>query len=48
MFFIFLNFEPLIILKLFLLIESVSSAQNQRMMFKSLLMSYFIIKQTKS
>ena len=44
----FFGFKPSIILKLFLNIEGVTTSENQRIIFKSLLMSYFIIKQKKS
>ena len=44
----FLGFEPRIILKLFLNIEGITTSENQRILFESLLMSYFIIKQNKS
>ena len=42
----FFGFEPqiIIILKLFLHIDVVATSENQRIIFKSLLMSYFIIK----
>ena len=42
------GFEPEIILKLFLNIEGVKTSENQRIILKSLLMSYFIIKYNKS
>ena len=44
----FFYFEPLIILILFIYILCVTMSANQRIIFKSLLMSYFVIKQNKS
>ena len=41
---IFIGFEPWIILKLFLNIEGLPMPQNQRIIFKSYMMCYFIIK----
>jgi len=40
----FFGFEPCIILELFLNIEGVTVSETQRIIFKSLLVSYFIIK----
>ena len=40
-----LDFEPKIIVMLFLGAKDVASSKNQRNTFKPLLMSYFIIKQ---
>ena len=48
MFFIFLGFEPKITLKSFLSIEGVTTPENQIIIFKSLFMFYFIIKQKKN
>ena len=41
-------FDPSIILKLFLHLEGVTTPENQRIMYKSLLMFYCIIEQNKS
>ena len=47
-FLIFFGFEPQIIRKLFVNIEGVIPPENKLIAFKSLLISYFIIKQAKS
>ena len=47
MFLNFFTFEPWIILKSFLNTEGVTAFENQRIIFKSILMSYFITKQNK-
>ena len=47
----FLNisgFEPRITRKLFFNLKGVTLSENERNIFKSLLMSYFIMKQIKS
>ena len=44
----FFGLEPQIILKVFLNIKVIATPENQKIIFKSLLMSYFIIKQNKS
>ena len=44
----FSGFEPFIILKLFLNIEGATTSENERIISKSLLMFYFIIKQNES
>ena len=44
----FVGFERYIILKLLFNIKSVATSENQRIKFKSLLISYFILKQNKS
>ena len=41
------GFEPWIILKLFLNIEGVTTSEDQKIIFKSLLVSYFTLKQNK-
>ena len=43
----FLRFESWIFRKVFLNIERVTASENQRIIFKSLLISYFIIKHNK-
>ena len=45
---VLMKLAPCIILKLFLNMEMVSTSENQRVIFKSLLMPYFIRKQNKS
>ena len=44
----FFGFELYVILELFLNIEGVTAPENQRIICKSLLMSFFIIKQSKN
>ena len=48
MFLRFFGFEYYNILKLFANIEDVTTSENQRIIFKILLIFYFIIKQNKS
>ena len=48
MFLNFVGLVPLIIRKLFLDIEVVTMSENQRIIFKSILTSCFIINQSRS